>query len=303
MYKQVEITDIDNLYIGHASDQKSTTGCTSLYFKGGFKTAVDVRGAAPGTKETDLLLPENIVDTANAICLAGGSAYGLDATSGIMKYLEENNEGFFTSDGYIPIVPGAVIYDLKKEHFNIRPTHEMGYKSIKNAGKINLNGNIGAGTGATVGKIYGPERSMKGGLGTYAIKSGDLIVGAIIVVNAVGNIYDYNNKKYLAGLLNEKKDKIISTEEEIINNEIKPQFGQNTTIGAIITNAKLTKTELKRVAISGHDGLTKTILPVHTIMDGDTLFASSNGMIEASLLKVCTMAVKAVENAVLSSVR
>jgi L-aminopeptidase/D-esterase-like protein len=281
--KEVSITDIEGIKVGHAQDIEGGSGCTVVLCEKGAFAGVDVRGGGPASRETELLKPVNMVEQIHAVMLSGGSAYGLDAGAGAMKYLEENNIGFDVGVGVVPIVCGASLFDLVVGDPKCRPDKEMGYQACKNASNEKpAEGNVGAGTGASVGKFLGTEYMMKGGLGTYAVQVGDLIVGAIVAVNGLGDVVDVDTGKRLAGILNKEKTAISNTEEtmyaEYANN--RNVFSGNTTIGCIITNAKLTKTQANKIASIAHNGFARAIRPVHTMADGDTIFTLSYGEVE-----------------------
>lgn len=281
--KEVKITDIKGIKVGHAQDFEGGTGCTVILCESGAYAGVDVRGGGPASRETELLKPVNLVEQIHAVMLSGGSAYGLDAGSGAMKYLEEKGVGFDVGVGVVPIVCGASLFDLIVGDPKCRPDQLMGYEACKNASEEKpAEGNVGAGTGATVGKFLGVDYMMKSGLGTYTVQIGDLIVGAIVAVNALGDVVDADTGKRLAGILNREKTAISNTEEtmyaEYDNN--RNVFSGNTTVGCVITNAKLTKPQANKLASIAHNGFARAIRPVHTMADGDTIFALSTGEIE-----------------------
>ena len=278
--KEVCITDITGIKVGHAQDEKGGTGCTVILCEKGAWAGVDVRGGGPASRETELLRPVNLVEQIHAVMLAGGSAYGLDAGSGAMKYLEEKGVGFDVGVGVVPIVCGAALFDLVVGDPKCRPDLAMGYQACQNASAEKpAEGNVGAGTGATVGKYLGMEYMMKSGLGTYAVQIGSLIVGAIVAVNALGDVIDLDTGKRIAGILNKEKTAVSNTEEvmyeEYANN--RNVFSGNTTIGCIVTNAKLSKTQATKIASIAHNGFARAIRPVHTMADGDTIFVMATG--------------------------
>jgi L-aminopeptidase/D-esterase-like protein len=275
------ITDVAGIRVGHFTDSRRPTGCTVIVCEAGAVAGVDVRGAAPGTRETDLLNPVNTVQQVHAIMLAGGSAFGLEAATGAMRWLEERQIGFETSGGRVPIVPAAVLYDLAVGNPKIRPDAEAGYKACKAAtGSKPAEGNVGAGAGATIGKLFGMNRAMKGGLGTASIKlPTGVTVGAIVAVNAVGDVFDPKTGKLIAGARTPDGKALVSTMAAILRGETPPSplSGANTTLGVVATNAKLDKAQATKVAQMAHDGLARTINPAHTAFDGDTIFALSTG--------------------------
>lgn len=286
--KAIPFSKIPGIKVGHVTDAKNGTGCTVVIAENpnGAITGVDVRGGSPGTRETDLLDPTKTVQTANAVVLAGGSAYGLAAADGVMTYLEKLKMGVNVGVTVVPIVPSAILFDLGFGNAFVRPNSAMGYTAAENAFK-NLpwaDGNVGAGTGATVGKgttaIGGS--AMKGGLGSFAFQYGDLYVGAIVAVNSVGNIVDPNTGAIIAGAIT-KDNKFIDMEDWTMNSRYTPpKSTQNTTIGIIVTNANLNQAQAKKLAEMAHDGYARSIRPVHTAGDGDTIFAMSLGGVESS---------------------
>ena len=276
------ITDVPGVKVGHSEDLKGGTGCTVVIFENGAVSGVDVRGGAPGTRETDLLNPVNMIEEVHAVFLSGGSAFGLDGATGVMKYLEEQEIGFDVGFTKIPIVPAAVLFDLEVGDFKIRPDANMGYTACINASANEVKqGNVGAGMGATVGKILGIEYSMKSGIGSASIKHGDLIIGAIVAVNSFGDVIDAESGKIIAGALTVDKKNFINTISYFKNNVIAPDqikgFPSNTTIGLIATNAKISKAGATKVAMMTQNGLARTIVPVHTMFDGDTIFCCGTG--------------------------
>lgn len=296
------ITDVKGILVGNYEDFTNITGATAIIIEKGATASVDVRGGAPGTRETDLLNPENLVEYVNAIYIGGGSAFGLEGASGVSRFLEEKNIGFDTGVKRVPIVCGAIIFDLSIGK-PVYPDINAGYIAAKSAtDNFNINGNVGAGVGATVGKIRGMEFAMKGGLGTESIKLGELVVGALVVVNALGDIYDFDNK-IIAGALNDEKNGFINTEEFVIKaNSIQVPF-KNTTIGVVATNAKLSKNKLKRLAIISHDAIGRRIKPSHTIFDGDTIFTVATNEVEFDdLLTLGVLFESVVERAIIKAV-
>jgi L-aminopeptidase/D-esterase-like protein len=283
------IIDVKGIQVGHAQNREAGTGCTVIIIEKGAVAGVDVRGAAPGTRETDLLDPSNTVQKVHAIYLSGGSAYGLDGAAGVMEYLEMKGIGFQAGSVKVPIVPGAVIFDLDIGDSSVRPDKVMGYQACVNASnKQAVEGCVGAGTGATVGKYFGISRCMKGGLGTASIKINELVVGALVVVNAFGDIVNPTNGKVLAGALDEEKKQFASRNQLLYNQasaENSP-FLRNTTLGVVATNAKMSKAEAKRLSMSAHDGFAKSIFPSHTLYDGDVIFSLATGEINTDLNRI-----------------
>lgn len=300
--KEIKITDIAGIEIGNAQNIEAGTGCTVILCRDGGCAGVDVRGGGPASHETELLNPINTVDRVHGIVLSGGSAFGLEASAGVMKYLEERGIGFDVGIGVVPIVCGASLFDLGVGRADIRPDKEMGYLACCNAEKnIYEEGNFGAGTGASVGKYKGINRAMKSGLGIYCVEVGNLKIGAVVGVNAIGNVVDTDTNEFLAGLLNEEKTKIISTREamwEDLGKNVNVIKNANTTIGCIVTNAKLTKAQATKIASMGHNGYARAISPVHTSLDGDTIFTIGTGEVEASVDIVGTLGSYVIEKAI-----
>mgnify|MGYP006277236081 FL=1 len=304
--EKIKINEIEELKIGHAHHKKGVTGCSVFLFEKGAVAGVDIRGGAPGTRETALLKPDKMVDQIHAIMLAGGSAFGLDAASGAVKYLEENGIGFKTKAARVPIVSSSVLYDLEIGNSEIRPDFDMGYQACLNASKDDFpNGNIGAGMGATIGKIAGAEQMMKGGLGTAAYKIGDLKIGAAVAVNSLGDIINPENGEIIAGALNKDKNSFLNTEKLFYENYKKNNniFGTNTSLGIVITNAKLNKVEANKIATKAHNGYALTMSPAHTDFDGDTIFVASTAKIDADINTLNLLAVKVIKEAVLNAIK
>jgi len=280
------ITDIKGLKVGHASNFSGYSGCTVILCEDGAVCGLDIRGSASGTRQVDALNISHIVEQVHAILLSGGSSFGLDATTGVMRYLEEKGVGFDVGLARIPIVPSAVIFDIFFGDPKVRPTPEMGYEACLNAGENVEEGSIGAGTGATVGKLFELSRAMKGGIGTSSIVMPDgLAVGALVVVNAFGDIIDNVTGKIIAGArVSQDSLEFANTVESIKKGTVKKQFGLvNTTLGVVATNARFSKREITKVAQMSQGGLIKTINPVHTTFDGDLVFALSMGEHEADI--------------------
>ncbi|AZR72477.1 peptidase S58 [Anoxybacter fermentans] len=293
---------MEEIKIGHAEDKEGFTGCTVIICPKGAVAGVDVRGSAPGTRETDLLNPVMMVEKVHAILLAGGSAFGLAAADGVMKYLEEKGIGFDVGVTRVPIVPGAVIFDLGLGDYRARPDCEMGYQACLNAVENNsAEGCVGAGIGASVGKIKGMEWATKSGLGMAHLKVGEVEVSALVVVNALGDVIDPETGKIIAGVRNESG--FESTEEIFRVNYKKVYKFTNTTIGVVFTNAKLNKAQAKKLAQVSHQGLVRTIRPIHTQFDGDTLFALSYGDLKVDFTLLGIMAADAVSQAVVRAVK
>ncbi len=307
MYKIISLHDIPGVAIGHAQDEAHATGCTAILCEKKAVCGVDVRGGGPASRENQLLSPLMSNDGVNGVLLSGGSAFGLDAAGGMMKYLEEKRRGVKVGEAIVPIVVGSCIFDLACVDGSVRPDAAMGYAACLDSERnIERNGNVGAGMGATVGKLLGNGTAMKSGLGCYAVQMGSLQVGAIVAVNAIGDVFAMDSSVQLAGLLDRKREKMISTEQELIKFlQLASKFSFNTTIGAIITNASLDKAEMNKVAAMASNGLARTIRPVNTSMDGDSIYALCTGKVKSSPDVVGTMAAhvlgKAIERAVLET--
>lgn len=303
--KEISISQMKGVQIGQAQDEKNGTGCTVILCKDGATAGVDVRGGGPATRETDLLNPKNMVQQIHGVVLSGGSAFGLDAAGGVMRYLEEQGCGFAIADQHVPIVCGASLFDLCVGNGRVRPDAQMGYAACKASEQnLFLNGNYGAGTGASVGKLLGAPYAMKSGQGLYAIQCNDLQVCAIVAVNACGNVRDVDTRDYLAGVYKDQSilDPLALMEQMSASDQL-PQG--NTTIGCILTNAKLDKSQCNKIASIAHNGYADAIFPVHTMSDGDTIFTLSLQEVEAMPDVVGTLAVyamgKAINRAVLSA--
>lgn len=303
------ITDVQGIKVGHFTDTRRPTGCTVLIFEKGATAGVDVRGSAPGTRETDLLNPTNSVQQVQAILLSGGSAFGLDAASGVVRYLEEHRLGFHLGSVTVPIVPAAILYDLGVGDPKIRPTAESGYKACQAAstGKV-AEGNVGAGAGATVGKMFGQKSAMKSGLGTASIRVGNtgIVVAAIVAVNAVGDVVDPRSGQIVAGARKPDGAGFRDSMAQIRNGyQVEMVSGANTTIGVVATNVALDKTQMTKIAQMAHDGLARTINPSHTLSDGDTIFAVATGAVStrANHGAIGALAADVMAQAVLRAVR
>jgi L-aminopeptidase/D-esterase-like protein len=280
------ITEVPGVKVGHFTDSRRPTGCTVLLFgEKGAIAGVDVRGSAPGTRETDLLNPVNTVQEVHGIVLSGGSSFGLDTASGVMRYLEEQHIGYNVGKVVVPIVPAAILFDLGFGDAKIRPTAESGYKASQAATNGPVpEGNVGAGAGATVGKMFGMKQAMKSGLGSASIRVGNtgIVVGAIVAVNAVGDVIDPASGKIVAGARKLDGSGFADTMARIREGYgMRVDAGTNTTIGVVATNAALSKVQAAKVAQMAHDGLARTINPVHSPMDGDTIFAVATGAVTA----------------------
>ena len=311
------ITDVPGIEIGHEQDEDALTGCTVILTRKGAVAGVDQRGGAPGTRETDLLRPVNLVSKIHALLLSGGSAFGLDAASGVMRYLEEKGIGFETGAARVPIVPAAVIFDLAFGSAEIRPDAEMGYRAAASASAEDARmGNLGAGMGATVGKILGMQNATKAGFGTAGMEiGGGIIVGAAVAVNAFGDVISPQAEAILAGARSAQLGPLkIGDEGQFADTlqvmrtlpgrtVMKLATRANTVIGVVATNANLSKTEATKVAQMAQDGLARTIRPAHTMLDGDTIFALSTGRKKADISTVGAFAAEVMATAILRGVQ
>ncbi len=290
------ITRVSGLRVGHTTNHEALTGCTVVLCPPGTIGSGEVRGGAPGTRETDLLRPGMLVEEVHAVLLTGGSAFGLAAADGVMRYLEEAGVGFDTEVARVPIVPAAVLFDLGVGDPQVRPDADAGYAACVAASEGPVaEGSVGAGTGATVAKIRGLSHAMKGGLGTASAEEGDVIVGALVAVNALGEIVDDDGTVLVGARGGEEEGDATAGDPE-------PTAG-NTTIGVVATNARLSKERAQLLAIAGHDGLARAIRPSHTIWDGDTLFTLGTGEVEASQALLEELAERAVAEAIRRGVR
>jgi L-aminopeptidase/D-esterase-like protein len=275
------IAAVTGIAVGHFTDTRRPTGCTVVLCPGGAVAGVDVRGAAPGTRETDLLSPMNAVETVHAVLLAGGSAFGLDAAGGVMRWLEERGIGVEVGPVRVPIVPAAILFDLWVGDPTIRPDADAGYAACRAAsGAAPAEGSVGAGAGASVGKLFGIERAMKGGIGSASVTVDGITVAALIAVNAIGDVVDRHSGAVVAGARSEDGGALHGTMAALLRGEVPSQLlmvGGATTIGVIATDAVLTKAQAGKLAQMAHDGLARSIDPVHTLTDGDTLFALATG--------------------------
>ena len=311
------ITDVTGVEVGHAQDDEALTGCTVVLCRTGAVGGVDVRGGAPGTRETDLLSPINLVEKVHAILLSGGSAFGLDAASGVMKYLEERKIGFNTGAGRVPIVPAAILFDLNLGQKKARPDASMGFAACQSASRgVVVQGNVGAGSGASVGKMLGLKQAMKAGLGMASLSIGSgVIVGALAVVNALGDIIDPGTGQIIAGLRSGRLGPLkIGTGEYFADSlKIMKSFlgsrlltfaaRSNTVLGVVAVNANFTKAGMTKIAQMAQDGIARSVRPAHTQLDGDVVFALATGGKRADVSLVGAYAAEAMSLAILSAVR
>ena len=304
--KTISIKDIEGIRIGNAQNFTGGTGCTVILSETGMCAGLDVRGGGPASRESELLKPLAAAQSIHAVLLGGGSAFGLDAAGGVMQFLEEKGIGFDVGVTKVPLVCQSDIFDLTVADAHVRPDNEMGYEACKGAYADNYqDGNFGVGTGATVGKFRGMDYCMKSGIGSYAVQIGELKVGALVAVNALGDIYDHHSGRIVAGMLNEERSafadtaKLLYSSYEVHDNK----FVGNTTIGAIITNARFDKSQLSKIAGMAHNGYARSIRPVHTSADGDSIYALSVGNIAADCDMVGTLAADVMSEAILSAVK
>ena len=277
------ITDVPGIQVGHYSDREAATGCTVVLCEEGVVAGVDVRGSAPGTRETDPLRTVSLVGRAHAVLLSGGSAFGLDAAGGVMRYLEEKGVGFDVGVARVPIVPAAILFDLRVGSAKVRPGPEEGHKACLDASSGAVaEGSVGAGTGATVGKILGPERMTKSGVGTASERLGDVTVGVLFAVNAFGDVIDPETGRVVAGPRDVEAGGFLSTIDIMRRlKDVSTAVPANTVIGVVATDASLTKEQATKVAQMAHSGLARAVRPAHTMFDGDVVFALATGRGEA----------------------
>lgn len=306
------ITRVAGLSVGHYTDARRPTGCTVVLTPQGAVAGVDVRGAAPGTRETDLLEPGNLVQQVHAVLLTGGSAFGLDAATGVVRWLEQQDFGLNVGPACVPIVPAAVLFDLMVGDARVRPDAAAGYAACEaaarpQAGRPLAQGNVGAGAGAVVGKLFGMPHAMKSGIGSASVTLDGVTVGALVACNALGDVIDPNTGRVLAGARSADGEALRDSRRALLAGAplLTPSVGSNTTIGVIGTDAVLSKLQARRLAQLGHDGLARSINPVHTALDGDTLFALGTGVSghTPDLMRLGVMAAEATAMAVLQAVR
>ena len=303
------ITHVAGVEVGHTTDRDHGSGCTVVLCRGGAVGGVDVRGSAPGTRETDLLRPTNHVSEVHAVVLSGGSAFGLDSASGVVRFLAERDIGYKAGSVTVPIVPAAILFDMGIAKYGVHPVEDDGYAACLNASDGSVEeGSVGAGTGATVAKTLGLERAIKGGIGTASVDlGGGIVVGAIMAVNAVGGVYDPDTGILVAGPRNDCGG-MDDPMEALLSGDrggTPPPFGSSTTIGVVATNATLTKEEANKLASMAHDGLALSVRPAHTMRDGDTIFAVATGKVagRADMLRLGAATVACVGRAIARGVR
>lgn len=293
------IARVQGIQVGHFTDPRRPTGCSVVLCPQGAVGGVDVRGAAPGTRETDLLDPSHLVQQVHGITLSGGSAWGLDAASGTVRWLEEQGAGLDIGVGRIPLVPAAVLFDVMLGDMRIRPDAAAGYAACQAASHERpAEGSVGAGAGAVVGKIFGHARAMKGGIGTASFTVDGVTVGALVACNALGDVYHPHTGQLLAGARTADGQQLLGARDALLRGEAPSAIlaGSNTTLGVVATDAQITKPQAQRLATVAHDGLARAINPVHTMSDGDTLFALGTGQSGRSLglMTLFTLAAEAV---------
>ncbi len=302
--KSIGINEIEGFQIGQAQNENGGTGVTCILCLDGATGAVDVRGGGPATRETDLLDPKNMVQQINAVVLSGGSAFGLESSSGVMQYLKEKGAGFGLKEFCVPIVCQASLFDLGCGEADVFPDKAMGYEAACNSEDNEwISGCYGAGTGASVGKMLGFDKAMKSGIGSAAYQIGPLKVGAIVAVNACGDVFEPDSQNRLAGIYDKETKTAYNTEDLILQLAGQQLERMNTTIGCVLTNADLDQAQLTKLAGMAQNGLARTIRPVHTPNDGDTLFAMTTNEVPADLTLVSVMAVKAVSQAIVDAIK
>ncbi|WP_411955231.1 P1 family peptidase [Alkalibacillus sp. S2W] len=300
------ITQVPGVRVGHADDQVAKTGCTVIVTDKGATCGVDVRGSAPGTRETDLLDPVNLVDQVHAISLAGGSAYGLDAAGGVMQYLEEQEVGMDVGVAKVPIVPSAILFDLAVGDPSVRPNAAMGYEAAERATEFPvIQGSVGAGAGATVGKVVGFDAASPSGIGSASITlDNGLVVGALVAVNAFGDVVNPSTDTIVAGARNLESGEFLNS-RQVLREQADPSglAGTNTTLAVIAANADLTKAEATKVAQVAQNAIARTMSPAHTMLDGDTVFALGAGDEKYDVNVISDLACDTLEQAILNAVR
>ena len=305
MKQEINIKEIKGIRIGQTENEAAGTGCTVILSENGMAAGLDVRGGGPASRESELMNPLAAAKEIHAVVLAGGSAFGLDAAGGVMQYLEERGIGFDVGVTKVPLVCQADLFDLTAGNPLVRPDKAMGYEACIQSEKANYrDGNYGAGCGATVGKFAGMDFCMKSGIGSYALQIGELQVGAVVAVNALGDIYDWKTGEKLAGLLAEDKKSFRRTEDLMYasTEAVENKFTGNTTIGVVVTNAQFCKSSLCKIAGMAQDGYARSIRPVHTTADGDSIYAVSTGTVKADQDLVGTLAAEVVSEAIIRAV-
>jgi L-aminopeptidase/D-esterase-like protein len=303
--KEIDIMEVGGFQVGHAQDLEAATGCTVILCDQMSPAGLDVRGGGPASRESQILNPLMAAEGVNAVLLSGGSAFGLDAAGGVQRYLEERNIGFDVGITKVPLVSQSCLFDLGIGRMDVRPDGAMAYAACENASyQSPAQGNVGAGTGCTVGKLCGPARAMKSGFGTYAVQAGTVKVGALVAVNALGDVYDTDGTQ-VAGLRTPEGEGLQSSLEELFRqaDQVKDVFTGNTTLGVIVTNVRLAKSQLAKIAGMAHNGYARAIRPVHTTADGDSIYALSVGEATGDVNLVGAMAAYAMERAIIQAAK
>jgi L-aminopeptidase/D-esterase-like protein len=303
---QDAITDVPGILVGHAEYREGGTGCTVVMCEGEVVGAVDVRGGAPATREIDCLEPTTLVERVHAVLIAGGSAFGLEAATGVVRYLEERGIGYDVGVTHVPIVPAACLIDLAVGSPTVRPDAALGYAACRaGSNEPPAQGNRGAGTGGTIGpKFVGHARQMKSGVGTASVSMGDLVVGAIVALNPFGDVVDPSTGEIVAGTLNTSHDGFLVARNLFAEMAAgHTALSTNTCLAVVATNARLDKARARRVAIMGHDGIGRAVVPAHTLADGDTVFCLATGTVEADTSHVGTLAAEVVARAIVKGVK
>lgn len=312
--QEISLKEMEGFKIGHAQDHRAGTGCSVIISENGAAGGVDVRGGAPGTRETDLLKPGNLAEKINAVLLTGGSAFGLEAAGGVMKYLEERDSGFAAGGFTVPLVPAAVLFDLSCGEGKIRPDREMGYQAcLQAASDQELNGNFGAGAGATIGKYAGMARAMKGGIGQFISRCGEVKIGALAAVNCLGDVFDPGSCRLIAGARSKTE---ASGRERLLAEADRDVFLRlaadrnagnftegNTVLVAVFTNARLRAGEASRLAAICHDAVARTVSPSHTMLDGDSIFVLARGPVKTDLNLLAALGVEVTARAIIRAVK
>lgn len=306
LLKEISIAEIDGIRIGHAQSDEAKTGVSVLYFPNGAQVGCDISGGGPASREVHLTDPLTADNPINAVVLSGGSAYGLCASDGVMRCLEENSIGYDTGFAKVPLVCQSCIYDLGYGKNNVRPDSNMGYEACKRALESTCAsmGNIGAGVGATVGKLMGMKQAMKTGLGIYAVQMGELKVAAVVVVNAFGDVFNPENGQKIAGMVDSERKTFVDLEKVFMSFMSAPKdlFNSNTTIGCVITNAKFDKAKLNKIASMTRNAYARCINPVGTMADGDSIYAASVGDVVSDVNLVGILCTRAMEKAIINAV-
>ena len=306
LIKEISIKEIEGVSIGHAQDENAKTGVSVIYFKNGAQAGCDISGGGPASRETPLTDPMTADNPLNAVVLSGGSAFGLAASDGVMKYLEEQGIGYNTGYALVPLVCQSCIFDLGYGKSNIRPDAALGYEACKNAFECcdDSIGNVGAGTGASVGKLMGMKQAQKAGLGIHAIQVGELQIAAVVAVNAFGDIFNPENGQKIAGLMDPTRSTFLDLEQMFLQFMSAPKdlFNSNTTIGCVITNAKFDKAKLNKIAAMTRNAYARCINPVGTMADGDSIYACSVGEVVSDVNLVGTLSAKVMQKAILKAV-